>query len=176
MIRKEETVQIGYFARPHGIKGELSLVTDYDLFEDEKDPYVICEMDGILVPFFVESFRYKSNAVILVKLEDVDSEITAKKFVNQQVFYPVNRLKEPSADDLTWKRFTGYMLSDKEQGELGIITYVDETTMNTLFTVDYRGKELLTPVASELIVSIDHAGRKIVLALPDGILGLMVNG
>ena len=172
MIRKEETVRIGYFAKSHGIKGELSLVTDYDLFEDGNDPYVICEMDGILVPFFVESFRYKSNAVILVKLDGVDSETAAKSFVNREVFYPADRLQEPSADDLTWQHFTGYMLADKAQGDIGVITHVDETTINTLFTVDCQGKELLTPVADELVVSIDHERRRIVLALPEGVLGI----
>ena len=176
MIRKEETKQIGYFARPHGIKGELSLVTDYDLFEDENDPYVICEMDGILVPFFVESSRYKSNTTILVKLEGVDNEISAKQFVNRKVFYPGNRLKEFLPDDLGWKRFMGYLLEDIEHGELGIITFVDETTINTLFTVDYHGKELLVPVADELVDSIDHEGQRIVLAVPEGVIELVVNG
>ena len=170
MIQKEETKRIGFFARPHGIKGELSLVTDCDLFEDENDPYVICEMDGILVPFFVDSFRYKGKTVILVKLEGVDNEIAAKQFVNREVFYPVSRLKEPSKDDLGWKRFAGYLLEDKKHGELGVITYVDETTINTLFTVEYRGKELLAPVADELVDSIDNEGRKIVMTVPEGLI------
>ena len=172
MILKEETVKIGYFARPHGIKGELSLVTDNDLFEDEDDPYVICEMDGILVPFFVEAFRYKSNTVILVKLEGINDEKAAKQFVNQEVFYPTNRLKTPLSDHFAWQNFLGYMLEDKEKGKLGIITYVDETTINTLFTVDYQGKELLVPIADPLVDSIDHAQRKIVVAVPNGILEL----
>ena len=180
MIRKEETVKIGYFAKPHGIKGELSLVTDYDLFENDEDPYVICEMDGIAVPFFVESFRHKSNAVILVKLEDIDSELLAKRFVNRDVFYPASCLKAPSIDDLAWSNFIGYMLGGKEQGELGFIQYVDETTINTLFKVEYQGKELLVPVSDELVYSVDHKGRSIVLALPEGLLtmnneGLIIN-
>ena len=170
MIRKEETVRIGFFARPHGIKGELSLVTDYNLFVDEEDSYVICEMDGILVPFFVESSRYKSPTTILVKLEGVDNEITAKRFVNQEVFYPANRLKEPFVDNLEWKHLIGYISEDKEKGELGIITFVDNTTINTLLSVDYHGKELLVPVADELVESIDHERRKVVLCLPEGLI------
>jgi len=173
MIREEDTVKVGYFARPHGIKGELSLVTDYDLFEDTEDPFVICEMDGILVPFFVESYRYKSNSVILVKIENIDDELTAKQFINKEVFYPADRLETPSMEELGWKFYTGYILEGKEQGELGIINYVDETTINTLFNVDYRGKELLIPVADELVDSVDHNRRSIVLTLPEGIL--MVN-
>ena len=175
MIRKEETKRIGFFARPHGIKGELSLVTDYDLFEEKNESYVFCEMDGIMVPFFVESYRYKSNTTILVKLDGVDNEISAKQFVNREVFYPANCLKEPTTDDSDWKHFTGYMLEGKEHGELGVITFVDETTINTLFTVEYREKELLVPIADELIDSIDHEGRRIVLLLPEGIIELGVN-
>ncbi len=67
MIREEEVFKIGQFAKPHGIKGELSLVTNSDVLEDAEDPYIVCEMDGILVPFFVEDFRYKTDTVVLVK-------------------------------------------------------------------------------------------------------------
>lgn len=45
-------------------------------------------MDGILVPFFVEDFRYKTDTVVLVKLEDVNSEEDARMFVGKEVFYP----------------------------------------------------------------------------------------
>ena len=175
MIQKEETIQIGYFAKPHGIKGELSLVTDCDLFEDTDDPYVICEMDGILTPFFVESFRYKGNSIILVKLAGIDNEISAKLFVNQEVFYPADQVKTPSINDMGLKYLTGYMLEDKALGDLGVITYVDERTVNTLFNVDFQGKELLVPFADELVDSIDHNRRRIVLILPDGILDLITN-
>jgi len=170
MILKEEVIKIGYFAKPHGIKGELSLVTDYDLPEDENDTYLICEMDGILVPFYVESFRSKNNSVILVKLDNIDDEKSAKRFVNQEVFYPANRYRISPTAELSWRSFTGYVLVDQIQGEIGVITGVDETTINTLFKVDYQGKELLTPVADELVVSVDHSRRQIIVSLPEGII------
>ncbi|MDR0796206.1 MAG: ribosome maturation factor RimM [Tannerella sp.] len=170
MIRKEETRRIGYFTKPHGIKGELSLVTDYDLFDDENDPFVICEMDGIPVPFFVESFRSKSNTVILLKLEDVDGETEAKKLINREVYYPENRLKTIPKDEMTLKSLTGYMLEGKNEGELGRINYVDETTINTLFELNFQNKALLVPVAEDLIDSIDHARQRIIVNLPEGLL------
>ncbi len=172
MIHKEEVNRIGFFAKPHGIKGELSLVTDYDLFEDEADPFLFCEIDGILVPFFVESFRYKSNSVILVKLEHINNEMAAKRFINMDVYYPANRVKTPSYDEQSWEQFLGYVLAGKTQGDLGIITDVDETTINTLLRVDYRGKELLVPIADELVDAIDEKKRKIIVSLPEGILDL----
>lgn len=41
-----------------------------------------------MVPFFVEDFRYKTDTVVLVKLEDVNSEEDARMFVGKEVFYP----------------------------------------------------------------------------------------
>jgi 16S rRNA processing protein RimM len=172
MIHKEETVKVGYFAKPHGIKGELSLVTEFDLFEGEDEPYLICEMDGILVPFFLESYRYKSNSVILVKMEDVDDNISAKKFVNQEVFYPANRMKVSLNDEPSWKNFTGYMLEDKNSGTLGIINEVDTTTINTLLKINYQGKETLVPIADELVDSVNQEQRILIVSLPDGVLDL----
>ena len=45
MIKQEEVFKVGRFAKPHGIKGELSLQTASDLFDGEDDvPYVICAL------------------------------------------------------------------------------------------------------------------------------------
>ena len=50
MIRKENLAMIGQFTKPHGIKGELTFVTNYSrLFENADDPYVVCEMDGAVL-------------------------------------------------------------------------------------------------------------------------------
>ena len=56
MIRKEEVTAVGELVKPHGIAGEMVMTTMYDgLFDDMEDPYLICDMDGILVPFYIES-------------------------------------------------------------------------------------------------------------------------
>ncbi len=59
MIKKEDVFKIGQFAKPHGIKGEIALVTNSDVFDDSDDPYIICEMDGILVPFSSRSIAIR---------------------------------------------------------------------------------------------------------------------
>ena len=143
MIREEEVFKIGQFAKPHGIKGELSLVTNSDVLEDAEDPYIVCEMDGILVPFFVEDFRYKTDTVVLVKLEDVNSEEDARMFVGKEVFYPLD-----AVDD------------------------VDETTINVLLRVDHKGEELLIPAVEELITEADHEARSLTVSLPEGLIDL----
>lgn len=173
MIKKEEVFKIGQFAKPHGIKGEISLVTNSDVFDDSEEPYIICEMDGILVPFFIEEYRYKSDSVILVKLKNVDDEKAAREFVNREVFYSLDEVDEDDlVGDMTWDSFIGYIVEDEVLGEIGEIMNVDESTINVLLQIDYKGEELLLPAAEELILSADHDNKKLVVSIPEGLLDL----
>ncbi len=123
MIKKEDVFKIGQFAKPHGIKGEIALVTNSDVFDDSDDPYIICEMDGILVPFFIEEYRYKTDTVILLKLKNVDDEKAAREFSNREVFYSLDEVdRDDLVGDMTWDSFIGYRVIDEHHGEIGEIT------------------------------------------------------
>ena len=173
MIAKEDICKIGYFGKPHGIKGEIGIITDYDLFEESEDPYIICEMDGLLVPFFIKEYRYKSNKVILVKMENIDSEEAAKGFVSRDVYYPADALSEEDAtENPSWNDFIGYEVLDTAHGLLGKITAIDESTINILIQIDRNGNELLVPAAEEFILSVDHVKKSLQVSIPEGLLHL----
>lgn len=173
MIKKEDVFKIGHFAKPHGIKGEIALVTNSDVFEDSEEPYIICEMAGILVPFFIEEYRYKTDTVILLKLKNVDDEKTAREFSNREVYYSVDKVDENDLmGNMTWDSFVGYKVVDEHHGDIGEITDVDESTINILLQIDYHGEELLLPAAEELILSVDPENRKLIVSVPEGLLDL----
>ena len=176
MIRREEVAAVGELIKTHGIAGELVMKTLYDgLFEGTDTPYIICDMDGILVPFFIESYRPRGAASLLVKLEYVDDEHAARRFVHRTVYYPIDRLPEndsEGADDPAWECFVGYQLTDEAGREVGTVAAVDASTANVLFRVDREGHELLIPVASEVMHGVDHAARRIAVAMPEGLLDL----
>lgn len=173
MIKKEEVFKIGQFAKPHGIKGEISLVTNCDLFDDVEDPCVVCEMDGILVPFFIEEYRYKTDTVMLVKLENVNDEKAAREFTNREVFFLLDAVDEDDlVGDMSWDSFIGYTVIDQKHGELGKITDVDETTINVLLQIDHNGEDILLPAAEELILTADHDNKTLQVSIPEGLLDL----
>lgn len=174
MIRKEDIVKIGQFAKPHGIKGEISLITSFDLFDDEEEsPFVICEIEGIYVPFFVEEFRYKSDNVVLLKLENLNSDEEVKAFTNTDVYCPKDWLDNEGTDSgITWDNFIGYKVYDIERGYLGEVEAVDDSTINVLFQISYEGNDLLLPVAEELISSLEHDKKTMVLSVPQGLFEL----
>ena len=73
MIRQEDVYRIGRIGRPHGVKGEVTFRFDDDVFDRVDSDYLVLSVDGILVPFFIEEYRFKSGEVALVKFCDIAS-------------------------------------------------------------------------------------------------------
>jgi len=170
MIKEEEVYKIGIINKPHGIHGELSFTFDDDIFDRVDADYIVCLMDGILVPFFIESYRFRSDSSALIKLEGVDDEQQARRFTNTEVFFPKKHAEGTEDEDLTWAYFTGFIIKDVKEGKIGKVTDVDDSTINTLFVVDRDGKELLIPAQEDFIVNLDREARIITMDLPSGLI------
>ena len=50
MIREDEVYKIGMLTKTHGVSGELNMAFTDDVFDRVEAEYVVCRMDGILVP------------------------------------------------------------------------------------------------------------------------------
>jgi 16S rRNA processing protein RimM len=171
MIQREELVKIGQFKKPHGIKGEILFSCTNNSFKECERPFFICELDGIFVPFLVEEYRSNSTSPIFVKLKNIDSPVKAAILAHKEIYFPKADLSEETSDDtFTWDYFIGFILIDKHSGEIGFISDVDTSTVNTLFIVTKGEDEILIPAADEWIISIDDVQKKLVLELPEGLL------
>ena len=58
MISLDEIFPIGQINKPHGVNGELSFTFSSDVFDTEEIPYLIMEIEGIPVPFFIDEYRF----------------------------------------------------------------------------------------------------------------------
>lgn len=172
MIRKEDVYKIGLFNKPHGIHGELSFTFSDDIFDRVDCDYLICLLDGILVPFFIEEYRFRSESTALVKLEGVDTAERARMFTNVEVYFPAGHVDEAVPGELSWDFFIGFQVIDVRNGALGEITEVDTSTVNTLFVVERTEDELLIPAQEEFIVDIDQMHKIMTVNLPEGLLSL----
>ena len=172
MIRQEEVFKIGKIGKPHGVKGEVAFRFSDDVFDRVDADYLILEVDGILVPFFFEEYRFRSEEVALVKFSDIDTVERASELTGCDVYFPLN-LAPVDDDELTWNQIVGYDLvdvdSDGNEHVVGGIADVDESTENVLLSLD---NGLLVPAAYELIVDIDHSRQCLLMNLPEGLLNL----
>jgi len=179
MIKEEELMKIGFFAKPHGVKGEIAIVTDCDISGISGDPCVVCNINGIWTPFFVASYRQKNASTALIAFENLDSADKVKFLSGKTACIPVkNAPFQESRGDVRnipfqgdWgEALNGYTIIDERFGMLGQVKDVDDRTLNILLTVDYQGKDILIPLASA--TSIQSQQQTITLSLPDGFLEL----
>ena len=169
MIRQEEVYKIGKLGKAHGVKGEISFLFDDDVFDRTDADYLILDMDGILVPFFIEEYRFKTDDNALMKFEGIDTQERARELTGCEVYFP-REMAEGDEEQLSWAAIVGFELIDASTGKsAGRIASVDDATINILFELE-DGK--LIPASEELITNVDTKKQQIFINLPEGILEL----
>jgi len=169
MIREDEVYKIGRLGKAHGVKGEISFLFDDDVFDRVESDYLVLSIDHILVPFFIEEYRFKSDTNALMKFEGIDSQERAKELTGCDVYFPYN-LTDTEDDKYSWNSLAGFTILDESTAfAIGKIASIDDSTLNILFELD-NGK--LIPASEELITYIDKKNKTITIDLPKGILEL----
>lgn len=168
MIKPEEVYHIGRLGKAHGVKGEVTFMFSDDIFDRTDADYLVLEVDGIMVPFFIEEYRFRSDSTALLKLEGVDTQQRARELTNCDVFFPLSLTDDKQP--LTYAALAGfYLLDAATHRTVGRIASIDDTTANILFQLE-DGR--LIPAADELIENINTKQRQVAVRLPEGILDL----
>ena len=169
MIKKEDVYKIGRIGKAHGVKGEVSFMFDDDVFDRVDADYLILEVDGILVPFFMEEYRFRSDNTALVKFEDIDTQDRARELTNCDVYFQRSEVDDEE-EELSYSFLVGFDIIDDQSGKrVGTIASIDDNTINILFELK---DGTLIPASEELITDIDKDSKTITIALPEGILEL----
>ena len=179
MIKPEEVYKIGRLGKAHGVKGEVSFQFDDDIFDRVDADYLVLDIDGILVPFFMEEYRFRNDTVCLVKFCDIDTQQRAQELTGCDVYFP-RALAEEADDDLSLASLVGFTIINDGDGKtaahtvpddsvVGIIASIDDTTANILFELE-DGR--LIPANDDLIVDIDIEHRQIRMNIPEGLLDI----
>lgn len=173
MIKNNEVYKVGKLGKPHGVKGEITFAFDDDVFDRVDADYLILDIDGILVPFFIDDYRFKNNDTALMKFEDIDTQDKAQELTGCDVYFPY-KLSDSDEENISWSEITGFTLVDYTTGKtVGIIRNVDDSTINLLFEIETNdGKEALIPANNDLIKGVDIKNKEIKYDLPDGLLDL----
>jgi len=167
MIKKEEVYQIGRIGKSHGVRGEVSFQFDDDIFDRVDADYLVLEMDGILVPFFMEEYRFRSDSLCLVKFCDIDSQQQAQELTGCNVFFP-RALAEEADEGPSLSSLVGFRILDADSSRaVGRIAAIDDQTQNILFELE-DGR--LIPANDDLVVEIDTDHQAITMNIPEGLL------
>ena len=166
MIRLEEIAPIGVFGKTHGIKGEINLDLNID-FDLEDTPYIIVDIDGIFVPFFIEDYRYKSDSVALVLFEDINTEERIRPFFGKKAYVKKEALSENENDEMSINYYVGFTMLTPQRQVIGQIVEIDDSTANVLFVLD---NDALVPVGAVEVLDLDADKHTMIVEVPEGLL------
>lgn len=168
MIKQEEVYKIGRLGKAHGIKGEVTMQVDDDIFDLTEAEYLVLELDNIMVPFFIEEYFFKSDTQAIIKFEGIDTQERARELANTDVFFPISIMEEYNRNAggeeraLSYPMLVGYMVND-----IGRVAYIDNQTENIMFELE---DGTLIPASEKLIEDIDTENKQIKMTIPEGLL------
>jgi 16S rRNA processing protein RimM len=167
VIKADDVYRIGRLGKAHGIKGEITMQVEDDIFDRTDADYLVLELDNIMVPFFIEEYYFKNDTTALIKFEGIDTLERAKEFANVDVYFPRN-IKDNSIDSgeeaLSYPMLVGFKVND-----IGKIAYIDHQTENIMFELE---DGTLIPASEELIEDIDVPNKQIKMTIPEGLLDI----
>lgn len=126
------------------------MITDKDLLSigvikrthyKDLPTFVFVKRDGLFVPFRSENIS---------------------ELIGEEGFVLRSDVQQEDEGTLTWQDLVGYMIVDEEQ-TVGVIADVDESTINTLATLE-DGR--MIPLHEDFILDIDEEARVLRVHLP----------
>ena len=168
-----DLVLIARAVRTHGLKGEVvaELLTDFpERFEDLEE-VVLVSPGGEHKTGSLEDFWFQKDRVVL-KLGGYDDVDAAKELIGYEFAVPESeRVPLPADHYYDWE-LEGCTVKVGADS-IGTVSSVMKTGGTEILVVaDNSGKEQLIPLAGSIVVSVDTAGKTIVIDPPEGLLDL----
>jgi 16S rRNA processing protein RimM len=168
----ESTYKIGLVLKPHGLKGEVTISLDAEALAGlDGIESVFLEKDQRLVPYFIESISVRGEKAF-VKFEDIDSYEAAEGISKRAIYLPKSTRPKSGRGEFYDDEVIGFLVQDEALGELGEISEVVDAGANRLLVLHHQGKEVLIPVNSPFVSSVNKSKKRIVVNLPDGFLDI----
>jgi 16S rRNA processing protein RimM len=172
MIKRDKCTLLGKLIKPHGIKGSVLLRFAGLKAEDIKERgQVFVEIDGLLVPFFIENFQEKSADTAILNLTGINTESKAKDFTGYLVYVGQDQVRtrrnKPGLPGIR-----DYKVIDKKLGYIGLAVEIVDSQNNPLLYVQNNGKEYLVPVHDDIILEVNSRDKTIRIDAPEGLFEL----
>ena len=173
----DQLTYVGTCIAPHGVKGEIQCTISNPAFDDTDTKYFIIEIDGTFIPFYIEEYRCKSNATLLVKFDNINTLQATQKLLKHNLFTLNSQLNDFSQlptlnsqlnDFSQLPTLIGYSVLSENNENIGKIVNTDIiSTENAILLLD---NDIIIPLHPDLVIDIDHINKTITMTIPDGLL------
>jgi len=172
-MHKKDCFYLGKIVRKHSFKGEVVIKLDTDepeLYQNLESVFVL--LGGNLIPFFIDESLLQKGNQLRVRFEDVDSEQDADNILGSGIYMPLTMLPKLDGNKFYFHEVIGFEVEDVNEGYVGIIDGINDSTAQALFEIKNGDQEILIPMIDPFIVKIDRENNKVVVNTPEGLIDM----
>jgi 16S rRNA processing protein RimM len=162
---------VGHIGKAHGIRGEVLVTVRTDEPERRFVPgAVFTTASGKLV---LESLRWHQGRII-AQFEGVPDRNAAEELRGTELQVESSTIPEPDdPDEFNDHQLVGLRVVTVDGEDLGTIRQVDHAPASDLLVLARAGGgTALIPFVSQMVPTVDLAGGRVVVDLPEGLLDL----
>ena len=166
-----DMLKVARILKANGTAGEV-LMSFRDILPEDIDTQgpVFIYMDGLPVPFFMESFTRKGRDKALVVLTGVENLEDAEELTGRDVYVDASEYEDIEAEE-DFSALVGWTLFDDKGTRAGVISGFEDIPGNPCIYVDTESGQYMIPLHENLILSVDDTSREISMIIPEGLLG-----
>lgn len=165
-------LKVGKIRGINGLKGAVVLkqiIDDTNWLQPGEALFIELKRESF-IPFFVKEAKPAGAGEYLLLLDDIDSADDAKPLVNKTVYVKDEVLAAAEVDSPLL--YIGFNLVDKAKGGIGTIDDVMLIGGQWIARLEIEGKEVLVPLAEDMIIEVNRRNKYIRMQLPDGLIEL----
>jgi 16S rRNA processing protein RimM len=164
---------VGRIARAHGIRGQVIVNPETDFLDERfrEGAELFVQRNGQVAPLTITSVRFHRERPV-IGLAGVDDMNAAIALAGMELRVPIDRLQALPSGTFYRHDLVGCELVTRDGVSIGRVIDVEGTRGSSRLVVGTARGEALVPLADSICVSVDAAGKRIVVDLPEGLLDL----
>ncbi len=169
----DEMAVVGRIVRPHGLRGDVVVHAETDFVDERFQPgaSLMTRSTAGEEPLTVRTMRLAGGRPV-VGFEGVSSVEQAEGLVGLELRVPEETLQPLGEGMYYLHQLAGCVVSTTAGARVGTVAKVDGGIGSSRLVVEGEHGEILIPLAAEICVEIDVAGRRIAIDPPEGLLDL----
>ncbi len=175
-MNREELTRIGVLHKPWGNKGELIAdLSVYTLEDFDPEGWFFVDVNKQLVPFRYESLRETNKQGLLIKFADYGSPEEATFLSGRNLYVTNQNLLTEKKSAIPEEELLGVVVIDTTHGNLGSVIRTEGSRSQTVLVILKGTKEVLIPLAEDLVDAYDPENRVLTVSTPPGLVDMYLS-
>ena len=165
-----DRIALGAIRKPHGVRGEASVEpwTEFERFEEVHDVTLVSPDERNTREVKIEAARAHAGRA-LIKFSGIETPEDLANYRDWTIEIPESEARKLEPNEYFLHDLVGLTLVDEAGAERGRVTDAYEGGGGVLLEVEHGGRKFEVPFATGICKTIDIAGKRIVVDLPEGI-------